>query len=324
MPPAPEALEQAFLDDIVGNPNDPSLWHILADWLEEREDPRAELVRLTWQLQHEAEHADFAKRQKRVQALLAGGMKPVRPRCTLDEIEFAWIAPGSFLMGSHTRETDRSGDEALHRVTLSTGFWMGVAPVTQAQWRAVMGNNPSRFKRGGKKQDRDRYPVENVTWEAAVAFCAALGTRIGRVIRLPTEAEWEYACRAGTRTPFHFGSVFNGKQGNCNGMNPYREKEGPYLKRPSVVGSYPPNAWGLCDMHGNVWEWCQDIRREDYENLPAVDPLEEEQNDDRHVIRGGSWSSDGFLCRSAFRGGCAPENIYNLPIGFRVVVAGPE
>ncbi len=310
-------LVQGFLDDIVAHPGDPYLWLILADWLEDQGDPRAELVRLTWALQYEADHPDFPVRQARVQALLAGGMIPIRPRRVLGPgMEFAWIAPGSFWMGSPEDEEDRSDDEQRHRVMLTRPFWMSVYPVTQGQWQAVLGSNPSYYSRQGmgksvvkkvRKADLERFPVEQVSWANAQAFCVRLGEQIGAGVALSTEAEWEYACRAGTTTPFHFGSVLNGVQANHNGNYPYGTSEkGPYLARTSPVGRYPSNAWGLYDMHGNVWEWCQDGYRADYEEVPATDQLFDQTTEEGRVLRGGSWSDRGWNCRAALRGWNAP------------------
>jgi uncharacterized protein (TIGR02996 family) len=320
-------LIDGFLSDIVAHPEDPGLWLILADWLEDRDDPRAELVRLTWSLSHEEDHPDFASRQARVQALLAGGMQPVRPRLTLGPgMEFAWIPPGSFWMGSPEDEAGRQEEELLHRVTLTRGFWMGVAPVTQGQWQAVMGDNPSYYSRsgGGKDEvagisDEDllRFPVECVSWEDSQVFCAKMSGGLGKRITLPTEAEWEYACRAGTRTPFHFGGVLNGTQANCHGESPYgTAEEGPYLGRPSVVGSYAPNAWGLLDCHGQVWEWCENWYDERYYSVSeAVDP-KGSLNGDSRVLRGGSFRLESGLCRAARRSRLAPG--YRFKFGFRV------
>jgi uncharacterized protein (TIGR02996 family) len=323
MLPTPQALEQAFLEDIVGHPDDPSLWLILADWLEDQGDARAELMRLTWQLQYEATHPDFPARQERLQELLADGMIPVRPRRTLDGIDYVWIPPGSFVMGSPDTELGRRGDERQHAVTLTRGFWLGVYPITQAQWSAVMGSNPSNFARTAAGRNKvaqlgdaeiDQLPVESISWEMAQAFCA----RWGGGVCLPTEAQWEYACRAGTTTPCHFGTILDGRQGNCDGTNPYgTEVEGPSLGRTSPVGAYPPNAWGLYDMHGNVLEWCQDAYREDYRTLSAHDPLFEQADAPERILRGGTWRSLAFGCRSAHRTRYPAGSAY-INIGLRV------
>jgi len=319
---------QDLLDDIVARPEESSLWLVLADRLDEQGDPRAELVRLTWSLQYEPDNSNFNARQKRLQALLAEGVIPVRPRLTLAPgVEFAWVAPGSFLMGSPSTERQREGNETQHRVTLTRGLWMGVAPVTQGQWRAVMGDNPSYHARTGAGKDvvaevgdteLESFPVESVSWQDAQDFCAALAGRVDREVRLPSEAEWEYACRAGTTTPFHFGKQLNGTQANCDGRRPYGTRtKGPYLGRPTPVGSYPTNAWGLSDLHGNVWEWCRDAYRADYENLPSVDPVADDTEASSRVLRGGSFVYEARYCRSAYRRPDDPTNRYHR-VGFRV------
>jgi uncharacterized protein (TIGR02996 family) len=312
-------LLRSFLDDIVAHPENPSLWLVLGDWLEDQGDERAELVRLTWRLQYEPDHADFPTRQARVQELLAAGMVSVRPRRMIAGIECAWIPPGEFLMGSPEDEPEHEEDETQHRVRLTSGFWMGVYPVTQGQWTTVMGSNPCFFQRSGpgthevatlSAEDQARFPVECVSSEAARDFCLRLGPGFG----LPTEAQWEYACRASTRSPFHFGTRFSGKEANCGGT-PEQE---PFLGRPSVVGSYVPNAWGLYDMHGNIQEWCADIYRADYQNLPADNPLSEQVNDHRRVLRGGSWGESASRCRCARRDKYTAVYHHNSS-GFRVV-----
>lgn len=304
-------LVQGFLDDIVAHPEDSSLWLILADWLEDQDDPRAELVRLTWSLQYEPNHPEFPVRQARLQELLARGMQPVRPRVKLaPEIEFAWIAPGTFLMGSPLSEAKRQDNEVQHRVTLTQGFWMGVTPITQEQWQTVTGTNPSHFSRKGHGQqevasisdaDLARYPVEMISFNMAEAFCDRLSQEWDCRVRLPTEAEWEYACRAGTTTPYHFGNILNATQANCDGNYNYGGPVGPYRAQPCPVGSFAPNAWGLYDMHGNVREWCQDQYRSDPESLPEVDPISTEVTPGHHLPRGGSWFATAWYCRSATR-----------------------
>ncbi|MDO4575234.1 MAG: formylglycine-generating enzyme family protein [Planctomycetia bacterium] len=167
------------------------------------------------------------------------------------EFAFRWCPAGCFMMGSPSSELGRDDDETQHRVTLTKGFWMLETEVTQAMWESVMGDNPSYFK-------GSNLPVEKVSWDDCQKFCQKLRSQ-GLNVQLPTEAQWEYACRAGTTTPFSFGSTLNGDKANCDGNYPYgASTEGTYLKKTAPVGSYSPNAWGLYDMHGNVYEWCAD------------------------------------------------------------------
>jgi uncharacterized protein (TIGR02996 family) len=311
MDPAPQGLEQAFLADIVAHPDDPSLWLILADWLEERSDPRAELVRLTWQLQHEPDHADFAPRQMRLQALLAGGMVPVRPRRVVADIEFAWIPPGTFLMGSTAEELGYQSDETQHRVTLTRGFFLGVTPVTQAQWQFARGDNPSHFK-------GDTLPVEEVSWDDCQDFCAKLGEKTGQRFRLPSEAQWEYACRAGTASLFHFGATISTDQANYDGNRVFADGcQGTNRGKTTPVRTFQANAWGLYDMHGNVLEWCADWYGK-YLLREKKDPLGAKTGEQR-VLRGGSWVSDPRFCRAADRFKFPPDTRNNV-LGCRVVL----
>jgi formylglycine-generating enzyme required for sulfatase activity len=246
-------------------------------------------------------------------------------------MKFAIIPAGTFLMGSPPNEEGRADDEGpQHEVTITHPFYLGVYPVTQEQFQRLMGSNPSHFGRGRRLKDDDprQLPVEKVTWGTAVAFCRKLSeqpdeSHQDRVYRLPTEAEWEYACRAGKAgQPFSFGPSLSSTQANFDGDQPYgRAPAGPYLKRPSAVGSYPPNDFGLFDLHGNVWEWCADWYAEDYSNSPAEDPSGPETGEQR-VLRGGCWSSSGANCRSAYRGRSEPGNhVYRF--GFRVVLEVP-
>lgn len=214
-------------------------------------------------------------------------------------MEFASIPAGKFLMGSPATEKERYPDETQHEVTLTQGFRMGVHEVTQAQYEQVMGKNPS-FSKGAT------LPVEQVSYDDALAFCKKLSDlpaekAAGRKYRLPTEAEWEYCCRAGTSTPFHFGNELNGTQANCDGTTPYgTTQNGPFLRKTTPVGSYPPNAWGLYDMHGNVWEWCQDWYG-DYPKQSVTDPRGPEVGSGC-VLRGCGWGMVAADCRSASRG----------------------
>jgi formylglycine-generating enzyme required for sulfatase activity len=229
------------------------------------------------------------------------------------QIPFRWCPAGTFQMGSPSSEKDRSDNETQHQVTLTQGFWMGETAVTQEMWQSVMGANPSRFK-GAKN------PVEQVSWDDCQKFIGKLNglgvAPSGFKFSLPTEAQWEYACRAGTTTPFSFGGVLNGDQANCDGNDPYGTgTKGKYLKKTTEVGSYPANAWGLYDMHGNVWEWCSDWYG-DYPVRHVTDPLGASSGSDR-VNRGGSWNCFARYCRSADRCRLTPDYRLNF-LGFRL------
>jgi len=229
---------------------------------------------------------------------------------TLDLVS---VPGGDFLMGSPEDETDRLDWEGpQHRVQLPE-FWMGKFPVTQAQYQAITGKNPSGFK-------GENRPVEKVSWDDAVAFCEALSQQTGRDYRLPSEAEWEYACRAGTTTPFHFGPTITPELANYDGNYSYGSgPEGTYRQQTTEVGSFPPNGFGLYDMHGNVWEWCQDVWHGSYEGAPTDGSawLEGgEQN--RRLLRGGAWRNDPRYCRSADRLHGSPDD-RDDDRGFRVV-----
>ncbi len=222
------------------------------------------------------------------------------------------IKPGEFTMGSPETEKDREDDETQHKVKITKPFMLGVHEVTQKQWQAVMGNNPSYFK-------GDDLPVETVSWDDATEFCRKLSEKEGKKYRLPMEAEWEYACRAGTTTPFHTGRTIGTAQANYDGTSTYGSGVvGVYRQKTTPVGSFPPNAWGLHDMHGNVWEWCGDW----YGPYPAgdvTDPTGPTNGDGLRVLRGGAWGSNPGFCRSAFRGWGGPGCRYDGG-GFRVAV----
>lgn len=236
------------------------------------------------------------------------------------------IPPGEFLMGSPESEAERS-DESQHRVRITQPFYLGIHEVTVGQFRGFVEARSYRTEaerdglggfglgsdgKGSQKPEYswkncgftqgDDHPVVNVSWNDAVAFCEWLRGKEGNPYRLPTEAEWEYACRAGTRTPFHFGSELNGRDGNCNGNSPYgTTAEGPYLRRTAKVGSYEGNVFGLHDMHGNVDEWCSDwYGGEYYNDSPTDDPTGPTAGSAR-VLRGGSWLFAAVECRSATR-----------------------
>ncbi len=247
-------------------------------------------------------------------------------------MKLAAIPAGEFLMGSPESDAEANDDEKpQHRVNITEPFHIGVYEVTQEEYEKVMGVNPSYFSAKGRAAeevvglDTKRFPVEYIRWEDADAFCKKLSSlprekTEGRVYRLPTEAEWEYACRAGTTTVFHFGNSLSSAQANFNGQFPSPGADkGPFVGRPTEVGSYEPNAFGLFDMHGNVWEWCGDWYHGDYyKGSPTDDPFDVAGSSDR-VVRGGSWGSDAMNCRSRYRYNVLPVRRYQSR-GFRVVM----
>jgi formylglycine-generating enzyme required for sulfatase activity len=230
-------------------------------------------------------------------------------------LEMAAIPGGTFMMGSPENEEGRYDSESpQHQVTVPS-FFMGKYPVTQAQYQAITGTNPSSFKGSNR-------PVERVSWHDAVNFCQKLSQRIGKNYRLPSEAEWEYACRAGTTTPFHFGDTITTDLANYNGNYTYgQEPKGVYRKETREVGSFGvANNFGLYDMHGNVEEWCQDNYYGNYEGAPRDGSawLKNKQHSDIKLLRGGSWGIGHVYCRSAFRNYNAFV-AFDDSIGFRVV-----
>jgi sulfatase modifying factor 1 len=219
---------------------------------------------------------------------------PPHPFTNSMGMKFVWIPPGTFLMGSPKEEKERIANEIQHKVTLSKGFYMGVQLVTQVQWQGVMGNNPSGFK--GEKN----LPVETVSWDDCQEFIKKLRKKDKKPYRLPTEAEWEFACRAGTSTPFHFSETISTYQANYNGDETYcNGKKGVYREKTTPVGNFSANAWGLHDMHGNLWQWCEDWY-EDYPQKDVIDPTGPEEGEAR-MLRGGSWIDNPKHCRSAYR-----------------------
>lgn len=248
------------------------------------------------------------------------------------------IPAGRFQMGAPESEAGSRIDERpVHEVHITKPFWLGVYEVTQAEYEAVTGTNPSYFspQGGGREKveglDTRRFPVEQVSYEQAVAFCKALSElpeekAAGRVYRLPTEAEWQYACRAGMTTAFHYGDALGSHQANINGNFPYGgAPRGPFLGRTCEVGSYEPNAFGLYDMHGNVAEMIEDwYGRYYYKDSPSEDPKGPEKGADK-VVLGGSWGTDAGRCRCAFRRSNATSGAAYF-FGFRVAcdVVGPD
>ena len=231
------------------------------------------------------------------------------------KLEMIAIPGGTFLMGSPENEVERFSDESpQHEVTVP-GFFIGKYQLTQLQYQTIMGTNPSYFK-------GDNRPVEGVCWEDAVKFCQKLNHSTLGNYRLPSEAEWEYACRAGTKTPFHFGDNVTTDLVNYNGNYPYPSApKGKYREQTTDVGIFPPNAFGLYDMHGNVWEWCEDERHENYINAPTDGSSWQSRISlGQKVLRGGCWHDYARYCRSACRlkSPCCSRNYF---YGFRVVLS---
>ena len=234
-------------------------------------------------------------------------------------MEFVLVRAGSFMMGSPEGETGRGGDEAQHRVEITRDFYLGIHEVTQQEWAKVMGANPSHFRQCGKD-----CPVESVSWRKAQEFIAKLNAASkGASLRLPTEAEWEYSCRAGTQTPFSTGEDLTTDQANYDGNYPYKGRtRGRFLEKPSPVGTFPPNSWGLYDMHGNVWEWCQDDYCP-YREGAAKDPVAKCGGLEK-VIRGGSWYFNAESARSALRYTHAPaDSGFSLGLRLARTAEGP-
>ncbi|NCQ86230.1 MAG: formylglycine-generating enzyme family protein [Microcystis aeruginosa W13-18] len=285
------------------------------------------------------------------------------------ELELMEIPGGTFTMGTEDEEIERlvkkfrwdgfRRERPQHRVTVSS-FYMGRYPITQAQWRAVASRTdlkvernlnpdpasdspPFEGARGGSPTRWDR-PVEKVNWYDAVEFCARLSKLTGKEYRLPSEAEWEYACRAGTTTPFHFGETITGELANYNARETYAdEPKGEYRQQTTPVGQFPPNAFGLYDMHGNVWEWCLDPWHDSYQGKTRTDSevWDEEQSAEQYlldennviqllsnkkprVLRGGSWYLNPRYCRSAYRNRNFPDLRDINTLGFRVVCRFPR
>jgi uncharacterized protein (TIGR02996 family) len=298
-----------LLQAVVDDPQDEARYHVLADWLEEHDDPRrAELLRLHRRLLATCcepdGHPQRADWHARVVALLAEGVRPCVPQRVVDlgggvTITFSFIPPGSFLMGSPPTEKGRLDSEAQHRATLRRGFWMGVYPVTQRQWQAVVGDDPSQFK-------GEEHPVESVPREldagphaGYAGFCERLSGRLGQPFRLPTGAEWEFACRAGTTTAFFTGDDDEGLR-RAAWCNHDRQNLRHWWVGTRPVGQFSCNSFGLYDTHGNVEEVTADLTEWGYP-----------------VLRGGSWADFPEACRSARRRPWL-ENLIRSCVGCRL------
>jgi formylglycine-generating enzyme required for sulfatase activity len=246
-------------------------------------------------------------------------------------LKLCWCPPGKFRMGSPPDEPERHADEAQVAVTLTKGFWMGKYEVTQGQWKKVVGEFPRKQPAG----EGDDFPVVEVSYAEAEGFCKKLtdlARKSGELpegweFRLPSEAQWEYACRAGTTAATSFGDKLSSKQANFQGKPYNGAEEGPAPKRAAKVGSYQANAWGLHDMHGNVYEWCRDwyhakLPGGEDPDLSSVKGSANRDGTFSRVRRGGAWCDDGRACRSAFRLRFEPERRSDH-IGFRVAAVQP-
>ena len=232
---------------------------------------------------------------------------------------------------------DEKSEKPRHLMKVPA-FYLSQTPITQGQWKEVatkvkqvnISLNPepanstkdppkTRLKKGEKAKTRWDRPVEQVSWEEAVEFCQRLSILTGRTYQLPSEAQWEYACRAGTNTPFHFGETLTPDLANYNGSRTFAdEPKGKYRNETTPVGQFPPNGFGLYDMHGNVWEWCEDDYHPNYENNPPLDgsAWKSEDKNSTKILRGGSWVDVPLSCRSANRLNVNRASPYN---GFRVM-----
>ena len=241
-------------------------------------------------------------------------------------LDMVAIPDGSFLMGAPAGEPNAGNAERpQHEVTLQS-FYLGRYPVTQAQWRVVASYNPidRDLKPNPSNFEGDNCPVEQVSWEEAVEFCKRLSARTGKDYRLPSESQWEYACRARTETPFHFGDTLSSELANYRGNSTYNNgPKGAYRQQTTEVGSFPGNNWGLHDMHGNVWEWCEDTWPSNYEEAPTDGSAWTEGGSNRRLLRGGSWIRYPGVCRSAFRYYDSRDDRIDH-IGFRVCCVAPR
>ena len=233
------------------------------------------------------------------------------------------LPAGNFKMGSPSEERFSKLTERPQRQVNIKAFFMGKFPVTQAQWQAVaklpkiarnLDPNPSKFK-------AKLHPVEKISWFDAIEFCQRLSKKTGRKYRLPSEAEWEYAVKARSNTPFYFGPNITSKLANFNGRFPYLEYESyaQFRNKTTRVGSFPPNAFGLYDMHGNVWEWCDDNWHNNYSGAPTDGRVWRSDDNTQHIMRGGSWIADAQTCRSCSRDK-SPANLKYETLGMRVVL----
>lgn len=319
-----------LLEAIHEKPDDHARWLILADWLEEYDDPRrAALLRDVRALRAIEEGPERLPAENRVQALLRDGVTPCVPtRTNSIGMHLALIPAGVAWIGSPPYEVGRYDDETRRRVELTKPFYLGVHAVTQEQYQRVVGRNPSGFRSKGRMRKRveglntSRFPVENVNFRDACTFCSSLGSlpeeqAAGRQYRLPSEIEWEFACRgeASQMAPFPYGMDVSANLVNFR----TGRKRTDTLGRVAAVGSYPPNAFGLYEMVGNVWQWCADAFVLDaYDALPPRDPPIHNDGD-RNNARGGTFDQEKRRVRTSDRSSFDTEH-RDVDCGFRVLM----
>jgi formylglycine-generating enzyme required for sulfatase activity len=281
-----------------------------------------------------------------------GRTQVFRERSAGLELAMVRIPAGAFVMGSPADEPQRQDREGPQHRRHVSEFLIGQTPITQAQWRQVASwqeregerwdmelelepsffqprPNPKarnfgqgRFSLGQGEANSDQRPVDNVSWHDAIEFCHRLSQRTGRHYTLPSEAQWEYACRAGSTMPFAFGATLTDQLANYRASSTYGDgPKGEYREQTTPVGLFPANAWGLHDMHGNVWEWCLDHWHDSYEGAPSDGSVwltPSASKEEQRLLRGGSWSFNPRYCRSAYRSHDQPDYA-DFNVGFRVV-----
>lgn len=328
-------MEKAFHQALIERPGDEAGWLVLADWLDDQgRSEQGELTRLHARLRGLLTDTERQPLEERACRLLAAGARPWIPQMTNSiGMVFVLIPPGIFWMGSEENSRFPHGEESpRHLVTITRPFYLGQHQVTQHQYEAVLGTNPSHFRRDHprcRRLETSAFPVETVSYTDIELFCQQLAElpaeqKAGRRYRLPTEAEWEYSARAGSSTWFHVGDTLTPDQANFSASYALADEDGlssggGVLGRTTPVGSYAPNLFGLHDMHGNVWEWCSDWYSSGYyARSPGEDPAGPKRGE-RRVLRGGGWSTSSDLCRSALRGHNTVDARHNYN-GFRVVL----
>jgi uncharacterized protein (TIGR02996 family) len=317
-------IEQAILQALHDNPADEASWRALTDCLEETgQERRAELLRLHRSLRSAPQGPERSAAEVRIHSLLAEGVRPCVPVLTNSiGMELALIPAGTFQMGSPADDTP-DDEHPLHEVEITRPFYLGLYLVTQEQFRRVTGSNPTQFRRVKGCAAR-RLPVDTLTWNLARSFTETLSAlpaekEAGRVYRLPTEAEWEHACRAwfSPTWTFHCGDTLSSTQANINGRDGL-----PFLRRPTEGGSYPPNAWGLYDLHGNLAEWCSDWYHARYYARSRREDPRGPRSGTTRILRGGAWGDGPVSCRTSRRIHFLPSTTHDA-LGMRVAMRWP-